>query len=288
MFIAGAVLTYLGAGDARADIHDWEVNEVLVSAGGDTSVRFVELANPVGGCLFPSSRVVVYDGAGDVLGSVTMVSQTTCYGPGTYYLLATSAAVAEYGIAADKTMAPVLPAGAAQVCFVSSTSRYDCVRWGSLADPLPDFFGPGDTTVAGPPADSQALARTSRTHVVMDDWQILSPTPRGPNDGTPWFPPDAGPMPDAGPVPDAGPDAGPRPDAAIFPDARPTADASPQQYLDVDPGGGAMCSCRGGTGGGGNALLVLGALLLAVARRPRTRGRAMLIVMEWGSSRVRC
>jgi hypothetical protein len=283
MFIAGVVLAYLGTGEARGDIHDWEVNEVLVSAGGDASVRFVELANPVGGCLFPSSRVVVYDGAGGVLGSVTMVTQTTCYGPDTYYLLATSAAVAAYGVAADKTMAPVLPAGAAQVCFVSSTSRYDCVRWGSLATPLADFFGPGDTSVATSPPDSQALARTGRTHVVMDDWQILSPTPRGPNDGSPWSPPDAGPTPDAGPPPDAGPDAGPRPDAAMLPDARPTADASPQRYLDVDPGGGATCSCRGGADGGGSALLILGALWLAITRR---RGRAMLSAMGWGSSRA--
>lgn len=269
MFIAAAALTWLAAGVARADTQDWEVNEVVASAGGDTSVRFVELANPVGGCLFPSSRVVVYDGAGGVLGSVTMVTQTTCFGPDTYYLLATSAAAAEYGVEADKTMAPILPAAAAQVCFVSSESRYDCVRWGSLGTPLPDFFGPGDTTVAPAPPDAQALARTDRTHVVMTDWEILSPTPRGPNDGTPWFPPDAGPMPDAGPPPDAGPDAGPRPDAAILADARPVADASPQRFLDIDPGGGATCNCRGGADRGGDLFAVIAALGLAVMRRRR-------------------
>lgn len=254
-----------GSHVAKAGIEAWEMNEVVTSAGGDGAVRYLELANLVGGCLFPTSRVVVYDGAGQVVGSAALVTQATCYGAPTYYLLATSAAVTRFGVAADRQIVPPLPADAGQACFVSSQTRYDCVRWGPVSTALEDFFGIGDDSSAQAAPDGQSLARTDHTNVVSADWSLLSPTPRGPNDGTPWTPPDAGPTPDAAPPADAGPDAGARPDAAIIPDARPVGDASDQRYLDLDPGGGALCSCR--TGGGAPAVLLLLAAIALVGRR---------------------
>ncbi len=267
--MAAILLVALGGGTrvAKAGIEDWELNEVVTSAGGDGAVRYLELANLAGGCLFPTSQVVVYDGAGQVVGTTALVSQTTCYGAPTYFLLATSAAVTWFGITADRQVVPALPSAAGQACFVSSQTRYDCVRWGPITTAVEDFFGVGDATSAQAPPDGQSLSRTDHTNIVSADWSVLSPTPRGPNDGTPWTPPDAGPTPDAGAPADAGPDAGPRPDAAVIPDARPVGDASDQRYLDLDPAGGALCSCRTGAGGTASVLLLLGAIALVGRRR---------------------
>ena len=85
-------------------------------------------------------------------------------------------------------------------------------------------------------------------------WGEATPTPRQPNDGTSWEPPDAGVSPDAAPPIDAGPpvDAGRRTDAA----PRPSLDAGNSRYLDLDTVGGASCGCQSGqaSGAGGLAL----------------------------------
>ena len=258
----------------RAGVEDWEVNEVLVSAGGDSAVRYVELRNLPGGCLFPTSRVSVYDAAGVAIDTQALVPGTTCYGPETYFLLATGAALTYFGTDADVSPAPLLPAAAGQACFISSSTRYDCVRWGEIATPVVDFFGASDTTSATAPGDGVALERVAVTHVVEFDWTLDEPTPRGPNDGTPWTPPDAGPTPDAFPLPDAEPvaDAGPQPDAWLLPDAGPPGDARNQDYLDLTAEGGAMCSCRGGGSRGAAAGHVALLAVAVIVLRRRRRG----------------
>ena len=265
--VAGLVSTV-----AHADLQDWQVNEIVTSAGGDPAVRYIELFNPVGGCFFPSTRIEVYGPDGVLLGAVAPVAATTCYGSGTYYLLATSAAVAAFDTTADFQMVPAVAQSAAQVCFSSSMSRYDCVRWGALSQPVVDLFGAQDTSVAAAPADGVALVRVDTTHIVALDWALQSPTPRGPNDGSPWTPPDAGPTPDARPLPDATAPADARPwppgdDDA--PDARVRADARNERFLDLDPVGGASCGCRAGgrhdggwLGGGLGGWMLLAGLVL--------------------------
>lgn len=261
----------LGPGPAAAGVQDWQMSEVVTAYQGDPAVRFLELANPVGGCLFPSSRLVVYGPDGAAQDSQPLVTATRCFAAGTFYLVATSGARAQFGVGADLGTVPVLPESAGQVCFVSSATHYDCVRWGSVAMPVPDLFGPGDATSTAVPTAQHALARIDATHVVAGDWALATPTPRGPNDGTPWFPPDAGPTADAAPPP---PDARPPADAAMVPDARPVYDADPQRYLDVDPGGGALCSCGGGAERGGALTLLVIAWAVRRAAAPRiTAGR---------------
>lgn len=237
--VALAVLTVLAPG-AGAGVEHWEVNELVASVGVDPSIRFVELHNPEGGCLFPTSRIDVRDAAGGLLGAVTPVTETTCFGPGWYLVLATPAGAAHFGLDPLASV-PSLPGGAGQVCFASSATPYDCVRWGAVTGAVGDFYAPGDATAAAAPVDGFALARAQTTHVVADDWVLAAPTPLGPNDGTPWSPPDAGPpwpVVDAGPQPDAGiPDAGP--DAGAPPDARPARDARSPELL-TDPAG---CGC---------------------------------------------
>jgi hypothetical protein len=274
----------LPASWAWAGVQDWQVSEVVSAVAGDPRIRYIELENPIGGCMFPSTRIEIYDAGGGPLGAVAPAATTTCFGPNTFYLLATSDAVAFFGTTADHQIVPVIPRDAGQVCFASSTTRYDCVRWGAITQPVYDFYGGADATTAITPPDGQSLSRIDTTHVVAADWSILSPTPRGPNDGTPWTPPDAGITPDAAvvdaAVSDAGLDAGITPDAAGPADAAPAdarerADARNTRFLDLDPVGGAACGCRVG---GRNRLAphlpmaALALLCLVALRRRRRRG----------------
>jgi hypothetical protein len=258
---------------AQAGVKSWEVNEIVAAVDGDPAVRFVELKNVPGGCLFPSSRIEILDGAGALIGVVVPVTATTCFEAGWHWLFATPEAEAALGVPADAPLYWPLPAGAGQVCFVSSTTRYDCARWGTVTVPATDFFGAEDTTSALAIPDGVALARIATTHVVAVDFALQTPTPRQPNDGTPWFPPDAGPTPDAAPRPDAAPtpDAAPPADARV--DAAPRADAGDDAYLDVHPVGGATCACRVGRPARGPAdaapFLAL-ALVLVLRRRARS------------------
>ena len=271
-----ALCSLLVAGPAFAAVGDWRLNEVVAaSPSGDANARYVELYTPADACWFPSTRLDAYDAAGLPLGSIAPFAQTTCFGADTYLVLGTSAAGAAFGFAPDVTMAPALPMSAGQLCFASSTTNYDCVRWGAVTSPVHDFLGASDDTSAPSIPPGIALARTQITHVVADDWTLESPTPRGPNDGSPWIPPDAGaPIDAATPPIDAAP-----PDAIV--DARPPSDAGPvidaqnHAYLDLDPGGGA-CTCRGGGGGAGGAIPI--AIILFALVRPAdsrlTRARA--------------
>ena len=256
-----AIALLASSRSASAGIEDWQLNEVLTSASGDTDIRYIELFNAVGGCLFATSRIHVYDSDGANIGSTALVATTTCYDPGTYFLLATPQANAALSMNADHLGVPQLPIDDGQVCFSSTSTRHDCVRWGTIGTAVTDLIGTADTTSTLAPPDSQSLARIATTHVVMDDWQLLPPTPHDANDGVIWTPPDAGPMtmPDAGlPVADAGvtPDAPEMPtvDAAppVVPDATPDIDARNQRFLDLDPAGGAACGCRVGHGDRGD------------------------------------
>jgi len=257
----------LAATPAAADLVDVRLTEVATaSATGDPAARYVELEATAAACVFPSTRVVSYDAAGAVIDDVAPFASATCVAAGRVLVLATPAARAAFAIAAvDGALVPPLDLDAGQVCLVSSATRYDCVRWGAIATPVRDLFGPDDATAAIPAPAGLALARVANTDVVAVDWRVETASPGRPNDGSPWDPADAGV--DA-PRPDAGTDAAPpldaaRPDAAA--DAA-TADAS-QAFLDLDPGGGAACGCASGPTPDGAAVLVAVAMLLARRRR---------------------
>lgn len=254
---------------AHAGVSDWELNEVHLSSDGDENLRYVELANEAGGCLFPTSTLDLYDASGALLDTQSLSVVTECHGAPTYLFLASPQAAMYFGVARDGNLSSQLPASG-QLCFSSSQTNYDCFRWGTVTGPVPDLFGPNDTSAITPSSDGSSMVRANRTHVVAADWEIALPTPRQPNDGTVWVPPDAGVVYDAG-IP---PDSGPQPDAAQRSDAGPRPDARvgirEPDYLDLDTGSGASCGCQTqGRSGGWSALF---ALLLLPLRRRRTRG----------------
>lgn len=248
-------------------MEDWELNEVHLQSQSDTQLRFVELVNVPGGCLFPTSTLNLYSADGTLLDIISLASVTTCYGAPTYLLLATPESAAFFGVDSDLGQVSELPSSG-QLCFASSSTLYDCVRWGTVSSAVVDLFGSSDMSSASEPPDNFSLSRTQATHVVVDDWSNLSPTPRAPNDGSPWTPPDAGPMPDASPLGDAGPSL----DAARRTDAGGGADAEPEEentrYLDLDAVGGGSCACQGsGTSRGLTTLFFLLGLCVLTRRR---------------------
>ncbi|MBE7451912.1 MAG: hypothetical protein HS111_24400 [Kofleriaceae bacterium] len=251
---------------AAAGVSVFRLSEV-VTAGptGDPAARYVELEASGDGCLFPSTVVRAYGPDGATLGDAMPFASTTCFAAGTFLLFATPAAQAAFQTAADAALVPALPAAAGQLCLVSSTTRYDCVRWGAITQPVHDLFAPADDTHALAPPGGLALARVADVNVVEVDWRIETPTPRAPNDGQPWDPGDAGvdaAPPDAG---DAGLDAAPPIDAPFTVDAA-RVDAN-DRFLDLDPRGGATCGC--GAGAPGTSLGLALVVLATLGRRRR-------------------
>ncbi len=254
-------------------IEDWRINEVSRSAGGDPTIRFVEMYAPASptadNCLFASSRIELLDGAGTLIGEVYPVTSTICLPGDFYYMFATDAAAAFYGFDFDRTLNLAIPESG-QLCFKSSGTRYDCARWGTVTSPVTDLADPGDVTTAATLTDGKALARRSDTGVVAADFVIQDPTPRQPNSGGVWNPPDAGLPPDADVTPDADPT-----DAHFFADAQPVPryDAREEPgWFAADPGGGASISCQAAAGAAGGGLAaIIGVLGLVVAWRLRGR-----------------
>lgn len=257
-----------GAGRlVQAGVEDWEVSEVY--RGSDPAVRFVELVNLLGGCLFPTSRVDLFDGEGALLATMSLSVTTACHAAPTYILLASAEAAADFGVTRDRALNPELPSSG-QLCFRSSATYYDCVRWGTVNQPIVDLFGPQDLSIAVAPPLDRSLARTKTTHVIVLDFSESDPTPRQPNDGSTWMAPDAGVAPDAAPAIDAGP----RPDAGRRTDAAPrvSADAGNARYLDLDTVGGASCGCQSSGSSGVSSLLFVLVALGVFRRRSQLAG----------------
>ncbi|MSP16578.1 MAG: hypothetical protein EXR73_08215 [Myxococcales bacterium] len=272
--VATAIGLCIGQGSALAGVEDWRVNEVASSVAGNPNLRFVELYAPpsivADMCFFPSTRIEILSADGDLLGSVTPFTSTTCFGGNTLFLFATPETEAHYGVVRDAALPYPIPA-AGQLCFRSSATRYDCARWGDVTGPVPDFGNPADMTAAAPLVDGAAIARIAVTGVVATEFALRSPTPRRGNDGTPWMPPDAGPPLDASVTPDAG-----EPDARFVSDARiaDPIDARPgaPDWYHADPGGAPACAVAPARRSARpSALLAFAALaLLAVTARRRS------------------
>lgn len=154
---------------ASADHHLMQVNEVMLSSGGNATAQFVELVDPVDEP-FPAAlqpyRLVVFDGNGARLGGQDL-SNLAAVDAAEPYLIASDAA--GLGAARDAPLAMSLPQGAGQVCFTRQAAevKVNCVSYGCPAS-------------RPAPADGQSLQRTSA------GFSLGSPTPNAPNAaGTP-------------------------------------------------------------------------------------------------------
>src|SRR5687767_13704034 len=103
------------ASPVRASDHLTRINEILLSAGGDDAVQYVELVGP--GELFPQAyELGVYDADGVSLGKVPLAIDSDA----TRHYVATGAADAAFGPNGDDELTVSLPANG-QVCFERKT-----------------------------------------------------------------------------------------------------------------------------------------------------------------------
>jgi hypothetical protein len=287
-----ALAVFWVSAQAHATIADWRVNEVYPDDAQSPGVRYVELFVPPGttaNCLYPTTRLEVWDAQGQLLGTAAPFVSTVCYDAGTTFLLASAAAVDHFGATRDAPFELAIPAYAGQLCLASSQTRYDCARWGPIGKPIGYLRNLADTSTAASIPSGQALARVNDTGDIAVDFVVEAPTPGRVNDGSIYQGPDAGPAPSDAPLAaDAGPPDGP---SANLPDARefferPDARLDPR-FLSADPGGGA-CQCQAVGRGGGPPLGWLALSSLALALRRAWRRRAGPRAGGPGSGRAAC
>lgn len=144
----------LTAAPAAATFHEISIREVYAGSAAQLNSQYVELQAWSAGQNFVAGHsLTTYDASGKVTDTATFSTMVTNGANQITILLASPAAEAQFGVAADKALAgdALSPAGGA-VCWES----LDCVSWGGFSGPL---LGP-----AGPPAaaipDGMALRRT--------------------------------------------------------------------------------------------------------------------------------
>ncbi|HET8813551.1 MAG TPA: hypothetical protein VFM51_01175 [Solirubrobacterales bacterium] len=156
--VASLILLGLAlAPSAQATFHIVQIREVYPGSAANPQSEYVELQmwqsgeNLVGGHFLRG-----YDAAGTALATSTMPSNVPNGANQSTFLLATPQAEAQFGIAADASLAPagqLSPSGGA-VCW----EGIDCVAWGAFAGTLPSPTG-APAVPAGIP-DGKALRRS--------------------------------------------------------------------------------------------------------------------------------
>jgi hypothetical protein len=179
---ASALLTAPGA---LATFHLIKVREVYPGSALAPEAEYVELQMYAGGQNHVAGhKLRTYGASGEVLGTTTFASDVAGGANQSTILLATAAAEAQFGVAADVPLASpgsLSPAGGA-LCW----EELDCVSWGSFAGSLPS---PAGTPAAAIP-DGQALQRridggcatllenSDDTNDSASDFAAAAPAPR--------------------------------------------------------------------------------------------------------------
>jgi hypothetical protein len=162
------------AAPAHASFHSLVVNEVGLSAGGDSTKQFVEVFDPVVEpfpALFAPFRLIAYDGAGTMVGSPQDLNATGVNGfaHSPPVVLASPSS----GIAGDQALSIALPPLAGQLCYVQggTDAKVDCVTWGTITSQV------SASSLHGPaPVDGQSLQRQCDKTLAT-----AAPTPRAAN-----------------------------------------------------------------------------------------------------------
>jgi hypothetical protein len=146
----------LQAAPALATFHLIQIREVYPGSAAGPGSEYVELQmweadqNHVGGHVLRT-----YDASGAVTGSASFLADVPRGATQSTMVLATPEAEAQFGFAADASIAPsgrLDPAGGA-VCWES----LDCVSWGAFSGALPSSAGP--PAASGGIPDGMALRR---------------------------------------------------------------------------------------------------------------------------------
>ncbi|HEY3552792.1 MAG TPA: hypothetical protein VGK66_03810 [Solirubrobacterales bacterium] len=176
----------IGVAPAAATFHLMQIREVYPGSAAAPEAEYVELQMWASGQNLVEGHILrSYDAAGNVNGSSTFTHDVSGNANQSTLLLATPQAEAQFGVAADASLAAgsLSPSGGA-VCW----ETIDCVSWGSFSGALPS---PAGTPAApGGIPDGMALRRSiSRGCATLlepvddnddsaEDFALGSPLPR--------------------------------------------------------------------------------------------------------------
>jgi hypothetical protein len=149
-------LVGLAPATATANFHLVSLREVFPGDAGQADAEYVQMQAYAAGQNFLAGHTLTFrNAAGAVIGTESFDADVSDGRSQMTFVMATPAAEARFGIAADEGMASDLldPAGGA-VCW----EALDCVSWGTFAGSLPSPAG-SPATPAGIPA-AMALRRT--------------------------------------------------------------------------------------------------------------------------------
>jgi hypothetical protein len=153
---------------AYAAFHLADIDEVMVSYGGDSDVQFVEIVMLVGGQGVVGGSVLgAFDDTGAFIGVVLAPVPTgVAGGADRRWIMATPEFETVSGLTADFTFPGGLPVGGGMVCWgkppvTSIPSGYiDCVAYGSYSGPTNGHIGVPTALLA----EGHSLVRTSDTN----------------------------------------------------------------------------------------------------------------------------
>ena len=178
--LMAAAFLLAGAVPAGASFHREQINEVMLSNGGDTSSQFVELKDAnLGGEPFPAEtgpyELVLYDAAGTRVDDQALDRTKLAAAGDGPFLVSTAAADQDFSVTGDDTLGLTLPAAGGQICFTHGATEtpVSCVAWGcstTQAHAQDEKFPA--------PADGKSLQRTSSGG---SQFVVADPTPKADN-----------------------------------------------------------------------------------------------------------
>ena len=174
---------------AEATFHFAEINEVMTSYGGDSTVQFVEIEMLGAGQNLVTNTVLGrFDASGGYLGDVLIVPGNVTSGAHTW-LMATSQFQANH-FAPDFIIPASLPTGGGMVCWgapglsvpppgswdhANPNNYVDCVAYGTYSGPGNIHIGTGAAQYPAPSnADGHSLQRIAHTNLNATDFQCAS------------------------------------------------------------------------------------------------------------------
>lgn len=170
-----ALVFILVPGQASASFHLVKVVEVFAGATTEPTAQYImlQMYSP-GQVLVSGHQVGVFDANGTSLGTFTF-SHNLANGANLATMwIATPTAVDLFGINADLTMTPVIPASGGAVCY----DVIDCVTWGNFsASGLPRLPEPPFNPAGGLVLD-MAMHRTLSSGGGVTDFVFAPPAPK--------------------------------------------------------------------------------------------------------------
>lgn len=179
----------LAAPSATATFHLMKITEVYAGSPAQSNSQFIELTMYAGGQNNVNGQSVeVFNAAGTSVGVFTFTGNVSNGTNQSSILIATSAAVTEFGVSTDLAMTAVIPAGGGKVCFAGTI---DCVSWGNYSGGSAQTGTPFNAGGGIPSASSMArnfgsngtLEEADDTNNGAADFTTSSPTPKN-NAGT--------------------------------------------------------------------------------------------------------